>query len=111
MKKILFTLAAALALSACAKNPGAIPPVPMGNVFDGMNCTAALHELSAERHRLSILEGQQRAAATGDAIGVLFILLPVGSLTGADIAGEVGASKGKIAALENRLLACKYQGR
>lgn len=110
MKRKLLGLAAILMISACAKGPGSIPPVPMGNAFDKMDCTAALHELSAERHRLSILSGQQRAAATSDAIGVFLVLVPVGSLTGADIAGEVGASKGKIAALENRLLACHYGG-
>ena len=59
-----------------------------------------------ERQTLAALETKQRSAVTGDAVGVFLIGVPVSSLTGNDVAGSIGASKGKVIALENRLLTC-----
>ena len=62
--------------------------------------------LLQERQSLAALESKQRSAATGDALGVFFIGVPVSSLTGNDVSGSIGASKGKVVALENRLMTC-----
>jgi len=102
------TLAAILALTlgACAKGPGSIAPVSMGNAYQGMPCAQAQRQLIAERGRLASVESSQRSAVAADAVGVFFLLVPVGSLTGNDVAGEVATSKGKVLALENRLSNC-----
>ena len=95
-----------LGVAACAKSPDAIAPVAMGNAFSGMACGAASQMLAAERPVLAALEQRQRSAVTADAIGVFLILIPVSSLTGNDVTGELAASKGKVLALEARLASC-----
>jgi|AntRauMFilla1563_2_1112583.scaffolds.fasta_scaffold67392_1 hypothetical protein len=94
-------------ISACSERPDAIPPVSMTGAFDGMSCSNAKNSLATERVNLSRLEKQQNSAATGDAIGVFLVLVPVSKLTGGDVAGELGASKGKVLALEQRVARCK----
>jgi hypothetical protein len=101
-------VAAALTISACAKTPSAIAPVPMGQAFAATPCNQVVANLNAERQRVNSLSGQQRAAATGDAIGVFLILVPVSSLTGSDVEGELATSKGKVLALEERARSCGY---
>jgi len=79
----------------------------MTGAFDGMSCSSAKNSLASERVKLAALEKQQNSAATGDAIGVFLVLVPVSKLAGGDVAGEVGASKGKVLALEQRVARCK----
>ena len=106
MKLAITATLAALTLAACAKSPDAIAPVSMGNAFDGMSCQQAAQSLSAERQSLAALEAKQRSAATGDALGVFLIGVPVSSLTGSNVEGQIAASKGKALALEARLASC-----
>jgi len=42
----------------------------------------------------------------GDAVGVFLIGVPVSSLSGSDKEGLIATSKGKVTALETRLLRC-----
>jgi len=105
MRKLCI-VAALTMLSACAKSPDAIPPVNMTGAYDKMSCRAAASALSAERQNLAALDTSQRKAVTGDAIGVFLVGVPVSSLTGNDKAGDIGTSKGKIIALEQRLVSC-----
>lgn len=93
-------------MAACAKSPGSIEPVSMGNAFAAVPCTEAAARLAHERQNLAALEQAQKGAAAGDAIGVFLIGIPVSSLGGGDKAGEIAASKGKVLALESRLLTC-----
>lgn len=55
---------------------------------------------------MTALEKQQNSAATGDAIDVFLILIPVSKLTEGDVAGEVATSKGAVIALEQRVAGC-----
>ncbi len=98
--------AAALSLAACAQGPDSIAPVSMGGAFATYDCRAAHADLAAERQTLAALEGKQRGAVAGDAIGVFLIGVPVSSLTGGDVAGHIATSKGKVMALEARVAAC-----
>ena len=102
----LLVLGCALAVAACAKSPDAIPPVSMAGAFDEVSCDYARQALLNERQTLASLSAAQSSAVAGDAVGVLLIGVPVSSLTGGDKAGDIGASKGKILALENRLVRC-----
>lgn len=95
-----------LALAACAQSPSAIAPVSMGNAYAGLSCPQAAYDLNVERQTLAALEGKQRGAVAGDAVGVFLIGVPVSSLTGGNVAGQIGASKGKVMALEARLASC-----
>lgn len=105
MKKLALTVAA-LSLAACAQSPDSIAPVSMGGAYEGISCQNAGVMLVEERQRLAALEAQQRSAVAGDAVGVFLIGVPMSSLTGGDKSGLIGASKGKVIALENRLLRC-----
>jgi hypothetical protein len=106
MKKTLFALPALALAAACAQSPDAIAPVSMGGAFDGLSCSKARAMLAAEQQTLASLSASQKSAVTGDAIGVFLIGVPVSSLSGGDQAGAIATSKGKIVALENRLLRC-----
>lgn len=105
MQKYL-AFAALPILAACAQSPNSIAPVSMGDAFASMNCQQAVADLSTERQTLAALESKQKGAVVGDAIGVFLIAVPVSSLTGGDVAGQIAASKGKVMALEARAATC-----
>lgn len=106
MKKFIIAIPLLAVLSACAQSPAAIAPIPMGTVYDGMSCAAASQALTREQANLAALSTQQNNAVTGDAIGVFLIGVPVSSLSGNDVAGAIGVSKGRIVAFQNRLAVC-----
>ena len=99
-------LTVSLAVASCAKSPGSIAPVSMSGAYDNITCKKAGSMLEEERQTLAALETQQKAARTGDAIGVFFVLIPVSSLTGGDREGAIATSKGKVLALETRVQSC-----
>lgn len=105
MKKtiMLFVLAA---VAACAKSPDAIAPVAMGDAYQNVSCSSASRMLERERAALAALDYAQRGAVAGDAIGVFLIGVPVSSLSGGDREGAIATAKGKILALETRMLTC-----
>jgi hypothetical protein len=100
-------LAAAFALSACAQYPNAIAPITMpSGMYDATSCRAAQAEAASIAANLAALEARQREAVAGDAVGVFLIGVPVSSLTGGDVAGQIAAERGKALALETRLRRC-----
>jgi len=92
--------------AACTPRPESIAPVSMTGAYANFSCAQANSELAKERQNLATVSDQQNKAATADAIGVFFVLLPVSKITGGDKAGEVGTSKGKVLALEQRVSSC-----
>lgn len=102
-----FYIIAALAMAGCAKSPDAIAPVSMTGAYDRVSCSQARAMLVTETQTLASLDARQRQAVTGDAIGVFLIGVPLSSLSGGDKAGEIAAGKGKIAALNARMVTCR----
>lgn len=100
------TILALPLLAACAQSPGSIAPVSMGAAYTGLPCRQAAVDLTAERQSLAALESKQKGAVAGDAIGVFLIGVPVSSLTGGDVAGEIAAAKGRVLALDARVKSC-----
>ncbi len=99
--------AAALALAACASSPGSIAPAAMpSGMYDAMTCQQARAERQRLGTELAALESRQRAAAASDAVGVFLILVPVGSLTGGDVSGQIATARGQLLALDARLTEC-----
>jgi hypothetical protein len=78
----------------------------MVGAYDNVSCSKARTLLEQERQTLVALSAAQEAAVSGDAVGVFLIGVPVSSLSGKDKEGAIGASKGKILALEARLQSC-----
>ena len=101
------TVAALVVTAACTPRPESIAPVSMTGAFNAVSCRDAQAQLAEERQTLVKLEKQQNSAATADAVGVFLVLVPISKLTGGDKGGEVGTSKGKVLALEQRLESCK----
>lgn len=84
---IIAVLTGAFVLSACATRPDKIAAVPNQG-----ECTPA------DKERLAILYQKQNKAATGDALGVFMIGVPVSSLAGGDNEAEIAILKGRCGA-------------
>ncbi|NOD76290.1 MULTISPECIES: hypothetical protein [unclassified Ruegeria] len=106
MPKNLITLAVLLAVTACAEQPSSIAPVPIGDVYSDVSCAKARQLYQQEVARVPALVSAQKQAVAGDAVGVLLIGVPVSSLSGDDLEGEIAATKGKLIALSARLEVC-----
>jgi hypothetical protein len=103
----LFFAAAALVLSACAPGPNAVAPAAMpAGLYDNLTCAQARAERVASAKREAALTDRQRSAATGDAVGVLLIGLPVSSMTGDDVQDQLATERGRLIALDARLMRC-----
>lgn len=103
-KKLILAAATLAALSSCAKRPDAIVPVdiPMA-VYQGQSCQQLGNELIKEQQNLAAVSKAQNEAATGDAVGVFLIGVPMSSAVGGDKEGQVAVAKGKVQAIENTL--------
>ena len=104
MKKVILAAAALAALSSCAKRPDAIVPVdiPMA-AYANQSCASLGQELIREQRNLAAVSKAQNEAATGDAVGVFLIGVPMSSAVGGDKEGQVAVAKGKVQAIENTL--------
>lgn len=99
--KTIITAAIAVAAVGCAKQPDAIVPVsiPM-DAYTGMSCEKLATELVTEETTLATLSKSQKQAATGDAVGVFLVGVPLASATGGDKEGSIAVSKGKVEAMK-----------
>lgn len=94
------------ALAGCAKNPDAIAPISMPvNAYAGLSCDQLAIEHRRSAAALAAVSQQQKQAATGDAVGVFLIGVPVSSLSGGDKEGLVAQHKGEVVAIEGALRA------
>lgn len=102
--KIVIAVALAACVTSCAKRPDAIVPVdiPMA-AYQNDNCQSLAQELVKEQTNLASLSKQQNSAATGDAVGVFLVGVPLSSAAGGDKEGQIAVTKGKINAIEASL--------
>lgn len=101
LKFMVVACAGMLVLSACAGRANSVAPVAVSATeFAGMSCADTRSELTAARERENALTRRQNNAATADAAGVFLVLLPLGSVFGADVSGELAEAKGEVNALE-----------
>jgi len=106
MSKLALVLSCTMVLAACAQQPASIQPVSFAGAYDEVSCARAQTLHQQEAARVPALVASQKQAVTGDAVGVLLLGVPMSSLTGADLEGEIAATKGKLLALESRLDVC-----
>lgn len=106
MNRVCITLALLAAVSGCAKRPAAIAPtvIPI-EAYQSSSCSQIASDLAAERTSLGALEKEQNSAATGDAVGVFLVGVPVSSAIGGDQEGQISVAKGKVLAMESALKA------
>lgn len=87
MKLAAVTASFIVTLAGCATPPERIAGVPNAGP-----CT------TSDKQRLALLSNQQSKAATGDALGVFLIGVPVSSLSGNDHEAEIAILKGRCGA-------------
>ena len=98
---------AVLTLGACAPRPDSIAPVVLpSQAYAGYDCGAAQIELASARSGLAALSAAQNNAATGDAVAVFLVGLPLASAAGGDKSGLIAVTKGEVIALEARIREC-----
>jgi hypothetical protein len=92
---------AVLVLVGCASGADSIAPlsIPSSNYTD-MSCDETKTALSQAQARETALSESQNNAATGDAIGVFLVLLPLGSVFGDKVEGKLAQAKGEVLALQ-----------
>lgn len=104
MKTKIMMLALALAVSACAKRPDAIVPadIPMA-AYTHFSCDQLAQEYLKEQTNLATVSKAQSDAATGDAVGVFLVGVPMSSTFGGDKEGQVAVAKGKVQAIQSAM--------
>lgn len=95
------SIAALSVLSGCATRASGVAPLSVdASEYYHLSCTEAKAELETARQKEAALSRKQNNAATGDAVGVFLLAVPVGSVFGADVEGELALAKGQARALE-----------
>lgn len=102
MNTRLVVAVAMLPIFGCAKRPDAIVPtnIPMA-AYTNLSCEEIAREIITEQATLTALSKQQNEAATGDAVGVFLIGVPMSSTFGGDKEGQLAVSKGKLQAMQS----------
>lgn len=97
MRKLVF---AVLALAGCAKSPESISPSYISDVgYQSWSCEQLAGESLRLHQALAQASTQQQSARRGDTVGVIFLGLPVSSLSGDNIAPEIARLKGESEAI------------
>jgi hypothetical protein len=103
MKRLAFALAALIA--ACAKSPDAIAPSYVSEVgYQSWSCQQLGEEQLRLSQALAVASKQQEQARTNDTVGVILLGLPVGSMSGENIAPEIARLKGEQEAVRKAML-------
>ncbi len=97
---VIFILTQIL-LNGCASRSSTVSPVavPSAN-YAGMSCDDTKVMLEQKIGDMNALTRKQNNAALADTVGVTLLLLPLGSIFGADLEGELAQAKGEVMALK-----------
>jgi hypothetical protein len=99
-------LFAVAVLASCATRASGVAPLAISSAeFAHLNCIEGRAQLANSRERENALTRQQNNAATADAAGVFLFLVPLGSVVGSDVSGELAQVKGEVNALERHVAA------
>ena len=98
MKRVI--VLAILAASGCATPPEKIAAVQMSSAeYSGKDCAALKADQARSTMTLKNTSKEQQRIATNDAVGVLLLGVPMGSI-GGDMETAVAVEKGRLAAIE-----------
>ncbi len=101
LKDLSLIACAAVLCAGCANRASSVPPVSISaSDYSTLSCEEARAKLQIARDRETALTNQQNNAALADTAGVFLLLVPLGSVFGADVAGELAQAKGEVLALE-----------
>ena len=99
-------------LSGCATRASGVAPTSVSaSEYSTLQCDASKAKRDEANARVNALSRKQNTAATIDAAGVFLALIPVGSLFGGNVEGELAQAKGEAIALNRRVdIACSANG-
>jgi hypothetical protein len=104
IRQITCVAVAALMVTGCATRANSVAPVSIAAAdYRGLSCEDARGQLVVARAKVNALSRRQNNAAVADAASVFLFLLPLGSVFGADVAGELAEAKGEALALERHI--------
>ena len=93
-------VAGGLFLCGCAATPESIIPSYVSTLnYTNLSCEQLGEEEARVNAAYVTAAGQQNSARTNDTVGVLLLGLPVGSMTGENVAPEVANLKGQANAI------------
>jgi len=97
-----FGAAAALLLGACAQPPETVVAAPVSEAqYIGWSCPELRRELGRLDRTLADLYVEQRQSRNDDAIGYVFALAPLASMSGGDLRHQIALRKGEHAAVRS----------
>ncbi|WP_421907095.1 hypothetical protein [Mameliella sp.] len=100
MKHILLISSFAL-IAACAQKPENIAAANIGsNEYRGYSCKQLADAQLQHKQNLANLSADQKKAATGDAVGVFLLGLPLSSMSGGDKETAIAVTKGHLQSIE-----------
>ena len=99
-KYLLLAALSCAVLSACATKPENITPQFVSTVqYNELTCSQLGTELARHEEALTVASGEQSKARSNDTLGVIFLGLPVSSLSGSNKASYIAQLKGQIEAM------------
>ena len=88
--------AAALLLGACAQAPETVAAAPVSEAqYFGWSCPRLRAELGRVESALADLYAEQRQSRNDDALGYIFALAPLASMSGGDLRHQIALRKGE----------------
>ncbi len=101
MRRLIIIGCAAALLGGCATRASGVAPIAIpASDYANLSCEETRAQLETARQRENALTRQQNNAATADAASVFLFALPLGSVFGADVEGELAQAKGEALALQ-----------
>jgi hypothetical protein len=103
------TIAGAIAMAgivgACAPTPESIQPAYVSEVpYQSWSCQQLGEEMGRLNNALSTASVQQNTARSNDTVGVIFLGLPVASMSGQSIAPQIARYKGEQEAVQRAMI-------
>lgn len=96
MRTSFLVCVAAAVAAGCAKSPEGIAPAYISPLtYQNLECDQLAEENGRVAAALAQVSQQQRDARTNDTVGVIFLGLPVSTLSGGNVADQVARLKGE----------------
>ncbi|MBF9058173.1 hypothetical protein HKCCSP123_03165 [Rhodobacterales bacterium HKCCSP123] len=103
MQKITLIVGAAIFAAGCAQDPENIAAADIGpNPYVNYSCSQLAQEETRVSQQLANLSADQRRAASGDAVGVFLLGLPISSMSGNDQETAIAVARGRLQAIDER---------
>lgn len=96
MKRIVTALTCATFVTGCAATPDSIAPAYVSEVgYQNWSCQQLAEEQSRLSAAYAMAASAQEKARSNDTMGVIFLGLPVSSMSGGNVAPQIASLKGQ----------------